>query len=39
MNPKPPNNAFAASRLPERSDYAWANEFLLKARRETVRVA
>lgn len=26
--------AFASTQLPERPDYAWANEFLLKARRE-----
>ena len=25
---------FASTRLPERPDYAWVNEFLLKARRE-----
>ncbi len=28
------DEAFAATRLPERPDYAWANEFLLKARME-----
>jgi hypothetical protein len=28
------DEAFASTRLPERPDYAWANEFLLKARRE-----
>jgi len=27
---------FASTRLPERPDYAWANEFLLKARRQGV---
>lgn len=26
--------AFASTKLPERPDYHWANEFLLKARRE-----
>jgi uncharacterized protein len=26
--------AFAATKLPERPDYNWANEFLLKARRQ-----
>ncbi len=31
------DEAFASTRLPERPDYAWANEFLLKARREMVR--
>jgi predicted nucleotidyltransferase len=28
------DEAFASTHLPERPDYAWANEFLLKARRE-----
>jgi hypothetical protein len=28
------DEAFASTQLPERPDYAWANEFLLKARRE-----
>ena len=28
--------AFVSTRLPDRPDYAWANEFLLKARREKV---
>ncbi len=28
--------AFASTQLPERPDYAWANEFLLKARRQQV---
>ncbi|MBP9902308.1 MAG: nucleotidyltransferase domain-containing protein [Verrucomicrobia bacterium] len=28
------DEAFASTRLPERPDYAWANEFLLKARKE-----
>jgi hypothetical protein len=28
------DEAFASTRLPERPDYNWANEFLLKARRE-----
>ena len=27
------DEAFASTRLPERPDYAWANEFLLKARK------
>ena len=27
------DEAFASTQLPERPDYAWANEFLLKARR------
>jgi hypothetical protein len=30
------DEAFASTRLPERPDYAWANQFLLKARREMV---
>ena len=30
------DEAFASTPLPERPDYAWANEFLLKARREMV---
>lgn len=30
------DQAFATTRLPERPDYAWANNFLLKARREMV---
>jgi uncharacterized protein len=30
------DEAFASTRLPERPDYNWANEFLLKARREMV---
>ena len=30
------DEAFASTRLPERPDYAWANEFLLKARRSMV---
>jgi uncharacterized protein len=30
------DEAFASTRLPERPDYSWANEFLLKARREMV---
>ena len=30
------DDAFASTDLPERPDYAWANEFLLKARREAV---
>jgi hypothetical protein len=28
------DEAFASTHLPERPDYNWANEFLLKARRE-----
>ena len=28
------DEAFASTQLPERPDYAWANEFWLKARRE-----
>ena len=28
------DEAFAATKLPERPDYNWANEFLIKARRE-----
>jgi len=28
------DEAFASTQLPERPDYAWANEFLLKARKE-----
>jgi uncharacterized protein len=31
------DEAFALTRLPERPDYAWANEFLLKARRGAVQ--
>ena len=31
------DEAFASTRLPERPDYAWANEFLLKARRQQVK--
>lgn len=30
------DEAFASTQLPERPEYAWANEFLLKARREMV---
>ena len=30
------DEAFASTRLPERPDYAWANEFLVRARREMV---
>jgi uncharacterized protein len=30
------DDAFASTRLPDRPDYTWANEFLLKARREAV---
>ena len=30
------DEAFASTQLPERPDYAWANEFLLKARRHAV---
>ena len=30
------DDAFASTRLPQRPDYAWANEFLLKARMEMV---
>ena len=30
------HEAFASTHLPERPDYSWANEFLLKARREMV---
>ena len=30
------DEAFASTQLPERPDYAWANEFLLKARRQQV---
>ena len=30
------DEAFASTHLPERPDYAWANEFLLKARRKMV---
>ena len=30
------DEAFASTQLPERPDYAWANEFLLNARREKV---
>jgi len=30
------DEAFASTQLPERPDYAWANEFLLKARKEMV---
>jgi len=32
------DEAFAATRLPERPDYAWANDFLLKARKEMADV-
>lgn len=32
------DEAFASTQLPERPDYAWANEFLLKARREMVKL-
>ncbi len=32
------DEAFASTHLPERPDYAWANEFLLKARAEMVRI-
>src|SRR3954468_951493 len=31
------DQAFSATALPERPDYNWANEFLLKARREAVQ--
>lgn len=31
------DEAFASTQLPERPDYTWANEFLLKARREMVK--
>lgn len=31
------DEAYASTELPERPDYAWANEFLLKARREMVK--
>ena len=31
------DKAFASTQLPERPDYTWANEFLLKARRELVQ--
>ena len=31
------DEAFALTKLPERPDYAWANEFLLKARRGMVK--
>jgi hypothetical protein len=31
------DEAFTSTRLPERPDYAWANEFLLKARRNQVK--
>jgi uncharacterized protein len=31
------DEAFASTRLPERPDYAWANEFLLTARREMAK--
>ena len=31
------DDAFASTRMPERPDYAWANEFLLKARMEMVK--
>jgi len=33
------DEAFARTRLPERPDYNWANEFLLKARREMTNSA
>ena len=29
------DEAFASTQLPERPDYAWANEFLLKARKSS----
>jgi hypothetical protein len=32
------DEAFASTQLPERPDYAWANEFLLKARKEAVSI-
>jgi hypothetical protein len=31
------DEAFASTQLPERPDYAWANEFLLKARKEMTK--
>jgi len=31
------DEAFASTQSPERPDYAWANEFLLKARRKRSR--
>jgi len=31
------DESFASTQLPERPDYAWANEFLLKARRQLVK--
>lgn len=31
------DEAFASTQLPERPDFAWANEFLLKARKEMAR--
>jgi hypothetical protein len=31
------DEAFASTQSPERPDYAWANEFLLKARREMAK--
>ena len=33
------DEAFVSTQLPERPDYAWANEFLLKARRQQVESA
>jgi hypothetical protein len=33
------DEAFASTKLPERPDYQWANEFLLKARKEMVSIA
>ena len=33
------DEAFASTQLPERPDYAWANKFLLKARRQQVESA
>ena len=32
------DDAFASTRLTERPDYAWANEFLLKAGRQMVKL-
>jgi hypothetical protein len=31
------DEAFASTKLPDRPDYGWANEFLLKARRDMVK--
>ena len=31
------DEAFASTQLPERPDYAWTNEFLLKARSEMAK--